>query len=160
MDCPQWTAMSQHPASLPTTLPPKCLPTWGTAPPPRPMWPDPHGSRPVAVLYLPTAVTSPPLWPSRAWTATPSTRSPPRRCESQLHRLMGERRRRGGGRQWGHFFSFLLFLWRTRPPGPIFVPLCVWPPPRPPRPPRPLRPAHTQTKRHERNKQSVKFFFF
>lgn len=61
MDCPQWTAMSQHPASLPTTLPPKCHPTWGTAPPPRPMWPDPRGSRPVAVLYLPTAVISPPL---------------------------------------------------------------------------------------------------
>lgn len=89
MDCPQWTAMSQRPASLPTTLPPKCHPTWGTAPPPRPMWPDPRGSRPVAVLYLPTAVTLPPLWPSRAWqpAATPSTRSPPRRCEVSSTRL-------------------------------------------------------------------------
>lgn len=67
VDCPQWTAMSQRPASLPTTLPPKCHPTWGTAPPPRPMWPEPRGSRPVAVLSLPTAVTSPPHWPSRAW---------------------------------------------------------------------------------------------
>lgn len=83
MVCPQWTAMSQHPASLPTTLPPKCHPTWGTAPPRRPMWPDPHGSRPVAVLYLPTAVTLQPLWPSRAWQqiVTPSTPSPPRCCE-------------------------------------------------------------------------------
>ncbi len=83
MDCPQWTAMSQLPASILTTLPPKCHPTWGTAASRRPMWPAPHGSRPVAVLSLPTAVTSPPFRPSRARLPreTPSIRSPPRPCD-------------------------------------------------------------------------------
>lgn len=105
--------MSQLPASLPTTLPPKCHPTWGTAPPPRPMWPEPHGSQPVAVLSLPTAVTSLPRCPLRAWrpTATPSTRSPPPRCED----------RRGGRREERIRAACLLrldfpssSLWRTR----------------------------------------------
>lgn len=67
MDCPQWTAMSQLPASIPTILPPKCRLTWGTAAPRRPMWPAPHGSHPVAVFTLPTVVTSLPRWLSRVW---------------------------------------------------------------------------------------------
>lgn len=58
MACPQWTAMSQLPASIPTVLPSKCRLTWGTAAPRRPLWPAPHGSHPVAVLSLPTAVIS------------------------------------------------------------------------------------------------------
>lgn len=136
MVCPQWTAMSQHPASLPTTLPPKCHPTWGTAPPRRPMWPDPRGSRPVAVLYLPTAVTSQPLWPLRAWqpTVTPSTQSPPRCCEVTSTdwwegKRSGEGRGREGGRNgedkrqqvcplWLPFHSQFSFPWRTRPQDP------------------------------------------
>lgn len=73
MDCPQWTVMSQLPASILPTLPPKCHPTRGTAAPRRPMWPAPHGSRPVAVLSLPTAVTSSPSR-ARLPRETPSTR--------------------------------------------------------------------------------------
>lgn len=79
MACPQWTAMSQLPASIPTILPPKCRLTWGTAAPRRPMWPAPHGSHPVAVLSLPTAVTSLPRWLLRVWPppGTPCTLSLP-----------------------------------------------------------------------------------
>lgn len=111
--CPQWAAMSQLPASLPTSLPPKCHPTWGTAPPPRPMWPEPRGSRPVAVRSLPTAVTSPPHSPSRAWrpTVTPSTCSPRQRCEDQRVCEEGEER--------GLYAAALLpssSLWRTQAP--------------------------------------------
>lgn len=163
MDCPQWTAMSQHPASLPTTLPPKCHPTWGTAPPPRPMWPDPRGSRPVAVLYLPTAVTSPALWPSRAWqpTVTPSTRSRPRRCEASATDCWVGRGReevRDGEDRRQQVCPPLVsaptacFLWRTRPSGTHFR--AVPPPTCPP------HPCTTRSdQRHTRNKQSVNFCY-
>lgn len=127
--CPQWTAMSQHPASLPTTLPPKCHPTWGTAPPRRPMWPVPRGRRPVAVLYLTTAVTSPALWPSRAWqpTETPFTQSSPRRCEDGRR---GEGVRDGQDRtgdtksvplRLQNHSHCLPFSIKDSAPGPIFV---------------------------------------
>lgn len=100
MDCPQWTVMSQLPASILTTLPPKCHPTWGTAAPRRPMWPAPHGSRPpVAVLSLPTAVTLPPHWPSRAWLPreTLSIPSPPPLSDfKECGRGVKDRKRKSG----------------------------------------------------------------
>lgn len=168
MVCPQWTAMSQHPASLPTTLPPKCHPTWGTAPPRRPMWPDPRGSRPVAVLHLPTAVTSQPLWPSGAWqpTVTPSTRSPPRCCEvtstDWWEKECGEGR--GGGREkWlgQETTSLSLVTSISFPLSPFYDGHCprthicavlyvIHPPPS----------SNTQSdQRHTRNKQSVHFYY-
>lgn len=145
MACPQWTAMSQHPASLPTTLPPKCHPTWGTAPPRRPMWPDPRGSQPVAMLYLPTAVTSPPRWPLRACqpTVTPSTQSPPRRCEVnstdwwEKEGWEGVKGSRLGETRRGHstpslsmvaivFHSHCHLSMKDSAPGLIFAPLGIW----------------------------------
>lgn len=145
MACPQWTAMSQHPASLPTTLPPKCHPTWGTAPPRRPMWPDPRGSQPVAMLYLPTAVTLPPRWPSRGCqpTMTPSTQSPPRCCEvnsTDWWEKGGWEGMKGSGlgeRRRGHstpslsvvatvFHSHCQLSMKDSAPGLISAPLGIW----------------------------------
>lgn len=164
MVCPQWTAMSQHPASLLTTLPPKCHPTWGTAPPRRPMWPVPRGSRPVAVLYLPTAVISQPLWPSRAWqpTVTPSTRSLPRCCEvTSTDWWEKEWWKEGGGKgKWRgqETTSLSLVTSISFPPSPFYEGLgprthicavlyVIHPPP------------SSNTQSDTRNEQSVHFYY-
>lgn len=123
--------MSQLPASLPTTLPPKCHPTWGTAPPPRPMWPEPRGSRPVAVLSLPTAVTSPPRWPSGAPRPpeTASTRWPPPRCEEPRVCEGGDETR--GEETSGErtvFWGFAAFPLSMKDSGPRDSYLCPPPP--------------------------------
>lgn len=115
MDCPQWTAMSQLPASIPTILPPKCRLTWGTAAPCRPMWPAPHGSHPVAVLSLPTAVTSLPHWLSRVWQPLeiPCTLSLPLHSDlEQEDRICGPGLPRKAIAGWTNV-SLLIYLWMT-----------------------------------------------
>lgn len=55
-----------HQPCLPTPRQPKCHLTWRTVPPHPATWPATAGSTPGAPLCPPTAVTSPPRWPSRA----------------------------------------------------------------------------------------------